>query len=69
MNRSRKCDTPPTHTLYGILLSHKKNEVLPFAIAWIVLEGIMPSKRSQLEKDKNHMVSLICGILKNGKQA
>ena len=25
----------------GMLLSHKKNEILPFATAWVDLEGIL----------------------------
>ena len=40
----------------------KKNEILPFAMTWMELEGIMLSKISQSEKDKYHVVSLICGI-------
>ena len=43
----------------GILLSHQKNEILPFAMAWMALEGIMLSKTSQSEKDKYHMISLM----------
>ena len=31
----------------------------------IYLKGIMLSKISQTEKDKYHLISLICGILKN----
>ena len=50
-----------THTHNGILLSHKKNETLPFAATWMDLEGIMLSKISQTEKDKYCMISLICG--------
>ena len=38
-----------------------KNEILPFAMTWVELEGIMLSKISQSEKD-NYMISPICGI-------
>ena len=41
-----------THTHNGILLSIKKNEILPFATTWMDLEGIMLSEISQTEKDK-----------------
>ena len=34
----------------------------PFASTWMVLEGIMLSEISQLEKDNHNMVSLIWGI-------
>ena len=51
-----------THTHNGVLLSHKKNEILPFAVTWMDLEGIMLSEISQTKKDKYHMISLICGI-------
>ena len=37
----------------------KKEVLLPFTTAWIELENIMPSKTSQLVKDKYHMISLI----------
>ena len=40
------------NTYNGILLSHEKNENLPFAITWTKLVGIMLSKISQTEKDK-----------------
>jgi len=46
----------------GILLSHKKNKIIPFAATWMDLELIILSKVSQTEKDKYHMISLICGI-------
>ena len=39
----------------------KKNEVI-FATTWMQLEVIILSEVSQKEKDKYHMVSLICGI-------
>ena len=42
-------------------LAMRKNEILPFAIMWMELEGIMPIEISQSEKDTHHMFSLICG--------
>ena len=46
----------------GILLSHKKNEIMPFAATWMKLETLILSEVSQKEKDKYHMISLITGI-------
>ena len=40
----------------------KKNEIMPFAATWMDLEMIILSELSQTEKDKYHMISLICGI-------
>ena len=50
-----------THTMeyYSAI---KKNEILSFAATWMNLEIIILSKVSQKEKDKYHMISLICGI-------
>ena len=40
----------------------KKNEIMPFAAIWMDLEIIILSEVSQTEKDKYHMILLICGI-------
>ena len=48
----------------GILLGHEKNEIMPFAATWMELEIIILCEVSQTEKDKYHIILLICGILK-----
>ena len=40
----------------------KKNEIMPFAATWMDLEITILSEVSQTEKDKYHMIPLICGI-------
>ena len=40
----------------------KKKEILLFLTTWMVLEGIMLSEISQIEKDQYCMISPICGI-------
>jgi hypothetical protein len=42
----------------GVLLSHKKNGIMPFAGKWVEREIIMLSKISQTEKEKCQMFSL-----------
>ena len=42
--------------------SIRKNVIMPFAATWMGLEMIILSEVSQKEKDKYHMISLICGI-------
>ena len=46
----------------GILLSHKKNKIMPGAATWMELEMLILSEITQREKDKYYMISLICGI-------
>ena len=48
------------HLPSGILLGHKKKDILPFATARMDLENIMLSAIGQSEKDKCHMISLVC---------
>ena len=40
----------------------KRNEIVPFAEMRMDLETVMQSEVSQKEKNKYHVVSLICGI-------
>ena len=40
----------------------KMNEIMPFAATWMDLEIIIQNKVSQKDKDKYHMLSLMCGI-------
>jgi hypothetical protein len=40
----------------------KKNEILPFASKWVVLENIIMSEVGQPQKTKNCMFSLICRL-------
>ena len=40
----------------------KKNEIMPFAATCMDLEIVILSEVSQTQKDKYHMILLICGI-------
>ena len=44
----------------GILLGHKKNEIMLFAATWMDLEMIIFNEMS--EKDKYNMIPLPCGM-------
>ena len=50
------------HIYIGILLSHKKNEIMPSAATWMQLEILILSKVSQKVKDKYSIISPIYGI-------
>ena len=56
---TKRCDIFIEYIYDRILLSHKKNEILPFATMWIDVESIMYSEISQIERDKHTMLSLI----------
>ena len=39
-----------TYIFNGIFLSNKKNDILPFPVTWMDLQGIILSEISQAEK-------------------
>ena len=47
------------NVIYQLYLNKNK---MSFAVTWMDLEIIILSEVSQTEKDKYHMISLICGI-------
>ena len=52
-----------TMEYYSILLNTmRKNEIMPYGATWMDLKIIILNEVSQAEKDKHHMISLICGI-------
>ena len=57
-----KVDMVHSYIYNGILLSHKKYKIMPFAETWMKLETLILSEISHKEKDKYHMISLISGI-------
>ena len=40
----------------------KRNEIVQFAETWTDLEAVIQSEVNQKEKNKYHIISLICGI-------
>ena len=66
-SRTRQSDLAYTHThTHTHTPEHysamKKKEVTPFVASQMDLEIIILSEVSQTEKDKYHMIMLICGI-------
>ena len=62
MSIDRGMDKDVVYIHNGILLSHKKNKIMLFAVTWIELETLRLTELSQKEKDKYHMTLLISGI-------
>ena len=50
------------YTQWNTIRPLKKDKIMPFAATWMELEILILSEVSQKEKDKYHMISLICGI-------
>jgi len=63
MSIERRMDRAMVYIHNGILLSRKKNEIMPFAATRVDLEIILLSKVGQMGKDK-YMILLMCRILK-----
>ena len=63
---NRRMDKEDVVHIYTIEYSSaiKKNEILSFATTWVGLEIIILSEVSQTEKEKYHILSLTCRILK-----
>lgn len=55
------------HTHTGILFSHKKNAVLPFAVTWMEQQYIMLREIIKSDKDKYYMISTYSEFRKQNK--
>ena len=63
MSINRRMDKEHVVCVYnGILLSHKRNKIVPFEATWTDLEIIIRSEVNS-EKDKYHMISHIYGMI------
>ena len=54
---------PPGKPAMKYYSAIKEDEIIPFAATWVDLEIIILSEVSQIQKDKYHMVLVICRIL------
>ena len=48
--------------IYNGLLVIKKNKILPFTATWTDLEIVILSEVNQTEREKYHMISVICRL-------
>ena len=62
MSAKRKMDLKNVAHTMEYHSAIKKNKIMPSAATWVELETLILSEVSQKEKDKYHMISLICGI-------
>ena len=51
-----------TMEYHSAVKKKKKKKIVSFVTVWMELENIILSEISQSEKDKYHMISLICRI-------
>ena len=62
MTINRGVDKDVVHIHNGILVSHKKDEIMAFASTWMDLDITMLSEVSWTVRHQCHMLSLECGI-------
>ena len=63
---NRGMDKEDADIYNGILLRHKKNNIVPFTAKWMDLEIAIMSEVSQIERDKYCKTLLISGIFQSG---
>jgi len=66
MNRGVDKKRCSTYIQWNVTQPSKKNKTMPSAATWMDLGDIILCEVSQRNKDKYHMITLICGILKMG---
>ena len=50
------------HIHNGVALSHRKNEIMPFAAAWMDPKIIILNEGSRKVRDKRHDISCMCNL-------
>ena len=62
MSINRGIDKEDVVHIYNGLLAIRRNKIMPFAEMWMDLKTVIQSEVSQKEKNKYHMILLICGV-------
>ena len=55
-------DKDTVHIYNGIILTHKKNNVVPFTETPMGLETLIQSEKSERPKKKKGLLTHVCGI-------